>query len=722
MSVGNEPKTLHWQASSDPGASSNQGFAGQKFAETVDGRRVAAYPLVRRRNNRTPFLSDPKRIGRVGALAVMLGVGAALVAAPGIASADKPDSGSPRSSTERAQGSGSDTNAGSSAGRASNDRSSAGDKREPKKKKKDDDSASDRGPGAPGGSSTKTDDDGPNDDDSVSDSDDVDSDDSRASGTSDASGTTDAASTSADSREDRASTPSAEVDLDVTQVTSRPSDAPQTPAGPAQGALLVTASASASTRRSGDAAPTAAESVAGTTALTATADSAAAPTVADDEVIEAESMKISRTRNGTTYTDATASGGSAVVLNKNSSLSTTAALAEFSSLVIRAKGDQYRGAPTMRVSVNGKVVSTVAVAATSWTDYTVDYSGPAGTYTVTVAFTNDLYSRKYGDRNLRLDSVTAVAAAVEPPPPPASSTGGPGYFGGADWLWNPIGANPVLDANSATWVSYLSATNAQRVANLYEYSVAMVSASEITSSTPRYDVTLTQPWGSDPFGSTTVPIPAGTKIPPGSDGHLAILDPTTGTAYGIWQASYNSSTDTWSGSWGGMTDLNGDGIDETGSATAAAIARYAGVVTADEFAAAVAANTGLNHALAFSTDLAGPDFVYPAIKSDGQNWAGVVTPIPEGYRIQLDPSLDIDAIPGITAGEKVIAKTLQTYGAYVVDQGGARMAFAFELVDDATSSSPGSVWTSAGLAWDYYDMNKIPWSSLRVLAPTTLNV
>jgi hypothetical protein len=171
-----------------------------------------------------------------------------------------------------------------------------------------------------------------------------------------------------------------------------------------------------------------------------------------------------------------------------------------------------------------------------------------------------------------------------------------------------------------------------------------------------------------------------------------------------------------------MTDLDGDGIDQSGSATAAAIARYAGVVTAAELSAAIAANTGINHALAFSTDLAGPDFVYPAAKSDGQNWAGVAVPIPEGYRIQLDPSIDVDAIPGMTPGERVIAKTLQTHGAYVVDQGSARMAFAFELLDDATSTSPGSVWVDAGFAWDYYDMNAIPWSQLRVLAPTSVSV
>lgn len=44
------------------------------------------------------------------------------------------------------------------------------------------------------------------------------------------------------------------------------------------------------------------------------------------------------------------------------------------------------------------------------------------------------------------------------------------------------------------------------------------------------------------------------------------------------------------------------------------------------------------------------------------------------------------------------------------------MAFMFELLPDATSSNPGSVYVDAGLAWDYYDMQNIPWSQLRVLS------
>lgn len=314
---------------------------------------------------------------------------------------------------------------------------------------------------------------------------------------------------------------------------------------------------------------------------------------------------------------------------------------------------------------------------------------------------------------------SAAPAATPVQAAAVTTTATPPFFAAADWLWKPIPANPTIAANNATWVSYLSAPGTKHIANLVAYGVTLIPVAAVSSSTPRYRVNLSQTgsWGPYPFGTKTVPLPLGTKVPPGSDGHVAVLDPTTGMAFGIWQAKYNSKKKTWSGTWGGMTPLNGNGVDVSGSSTGSGIARYAGVVTAAEFSAAVAANTGINHALVFSTDIAGPGFVGPAAKSDGWNNAGVATPIPEGYRIQLDPTINVDAIPGITPAERVIAKTLQTYGAYVIDNGGARAAFLFEMVPGATSSNPGAAWTSAGLAWDYYDMAKIPWTKLRVLAP-----
>ncbi|TGD88344.1 hypothetical protein BayCH28_11370 [Mycolicibacterium sp. CH28] len=428
-------------------------------------------------------------------------------------------------------------------------------------------------------------------------------------------------------------------------------------------------------------------------------------------IVEAETMTVSPAKAGSTFSDAAASGRKALLLSTNSTASKTLSLASATSLVIRARGDQYNGAPTMTVSIDGNVVATTSVSSTTWADYTVPVSVGAGTHTISIAFTNDLRQSAAKDRNLRIDKITIVGGAVDP------STQAPAYFQAADWLWKPIPANPVLAANSATWVSYLAAAGAKHVANLYEYGVTLISGSAITSTTPRYDVTFTEPWGNDPLGSYSVPIPLGTKVPTGSDGQIAVLDPATGKAFGIWQAKYDSATDTWSGAWGGVTDLNGNGVDQSGSATGTNIARYAGVVTATEFSTALANNSGINHALFISSNLAGALFSGPATKSDGTNMAGVAVPIPEGTRIQLDPSINIDAIAGITPAEKVIAKTLQTYGAYVGDQGGATMAVSFQVVPDATSATnPGSVWTNAGLSWDYYDMSKIPWSQLRVLA------
>jgi hypothetical protein len=447
------------------------------------------------------------------------------------------------------------------------------------------------------------------------------------------------------------------------------------------------------------------------TTPTAAASATAATATPGPVVLEGESLVLSPVKSGSRFSDSAASGGRALLMSTNGTASTTVSLPASSSLVIRARGDQYKGAPTMQVSLDGKVISTIAVSATGWTEYTIPVVASAGTHTISIAYTNELRASASKDRNLRIDKITVITGVVTPP-----STQTPAYFGTADWLWKPIAANPTVAANSATWVSYLSAPGAKRIANLYNYGVTLVPASAITTSTPRYDVGFTKAWGADPYGSYTVALPRGTRIPPGTDGHIAVLDPVTGQAFGIWQAKYNSTTDTWTGSWGGRTPINGNGIDQSGSATAAGISRAAGVVTAAELDAAIAANTGLNHALVFSTDIAGPGFVGPAIKSDGTNIAGVTTPIPEGYRIQLDPSINVDAIPNITPGEKVIAKTLQTHGAYIVDQGAARMAFAFETVPDATPTNPGAVYTKAGLAWDYYDMARIPWAQLRVIA------
>ncbi|MGI5126420.1 hypothetical protein ACQEVB_06340 [Pseudonocardia sp. CA-107938] len=273
------------------------------------------------------------------------------------------------------------------------------------------------------------------------------------------------------------------------------------------------------------------------------------------------------------------------------------------------------------------------------------------------------------------------------------------YFAKADWLWSPIVDDPVLDPDSAAMVKDL-ASGGEYIANIGDFGVTLVEADKITDSTPRFSIKPSQygPALSD------VPIPADTEIAPGSDGHLAVADPLSGKVYNFWIA--RKEGDGWTAAGGAATDLDGDGRETSGgTSTGSNIARFAAVVRISEIEQGV-----IPHALFFSTDMAkAGECRYPAAKTDGSNDAGLGNPIPEGARVQLDPAVDVDALDA-TPAVKMIAKALQTYGAYVGDNGGARVAFLFEYGPD----SP--VYKQAGLSGGFAPIPGIPWDRMRVLA------
>lgn len=274
-------------------------------------------------------------------------------------------------------------------------------------------------------------------------------------------------------------------------------------------------------------------------------------------------------------------------------------------------------------------------------------------------------------------------------------TAGSGRPFAADSAWNtPIPADPKLAGNSDAAAAHLSR---QVVANLYEFGSPVYT---MTGASDRQDVPCLEDWG--PCLLKDVPMPMSVKTSGGSDASMIVVDQRRKKVYDFWQLRRTDSG--WQASWGTANPLYGKS-NENGGAVGAGYSGLAGLVRTFEIE-----QGHIDHALHFSTDNScSGKFRYPATKTDGSSDAGDC--VPEGARVQLDPSVDVDAIPGITRGEKIVAKALQKYGAYDQNNGGAPMAFGFE--NPAGRADP---YPDAGIDHDYYDFPHIPWDKLRVLA------
>jgi hypothetical protein len=266
-----------------------------------------------------------------------------------------------------------------------------------------------------------------------------------------------------------------------------------------------------------------------------------------------------------------------------------------------------------------------------------------------------------------------------------------------------IKAAPALDPHSAAMVARAARRDAL-YANLYAYGIPIYTAG---ATTPRYQVScdMEGEWGKCPLSQRPMPIPDGAKPSTGSDGVLTIIDPSTNTVGEYWQAAKTGST--WKASWGAVNSLTGSGWG--GGSTGAGASRLAGVIRVSEIKRGV-----INHALVLQSDNMCADVVRPpALKTDGTSRRSDC--IPAGSRLQLNPSINLGTIKGLTPAERTVARALQTYGGYLIDRGGASLSVSFERAADAGPKSTGSVYTKAGLSWDYYGMSRVPWERLRVL-------
>jgi hypothetical protein len=282
-------------------------------------------------------------------------------------------------------------------------------------------------------------------------------------------------------------------------------------------------------------------------------------------------------------------------------------------------------------------------------------------------------------------------------------------FYAANSFWNtPISANPQIDPNSAAMVA-TAITPYTSTAAFSNSDAWGMPLSYATSTSKTYNVACTM---YCTVSSVTWPIPAGAQVATGSDHHLVVVNGNQ--ELDMWEASYNASNDTWSADVIAVNDLYGWGAScaegqHCQGSVASGVAALGGLVRPEEIA-----QGQINHALAFITPATRSGYIAcPATHTDGVMSSS--TALPEGALLQLDPSFNVDA-QNWPAWEKMIAKALQTYGAYVVDTSGAI------AIRGVTEQNLGTTtWASVGVSNNGPMMTTFPWSSMRVLQLQSCN-
>jgi hypothetical protein len=204
-----------------------------------------------------------------------------------------------------------------------------------------------------------------------------------------------------------------------------------------------------------------------------------------------------------------------------------------------------------------------------------------------------------------------------------------------------------------------------------------------STSTPLQTVRMPAAW----YGATSasgVPIPAGAFASTDDDHEMTIVDRARNCIYDFGRAIENPD-----GSWGGYVNgmsLDGNGVYPLGNSPSGSGFSYAaGKILPGELAAG-----RIDHALTFTMNATkAGGAVAPATSSDGRST--LPGAIPEGARVRLDPSVDLETL-GLNAWQKTIARALQVYGMFLYDTGGA-VAIAAQQADSATEPYP---WGSTG--------------------------
>jgi hypothetical protein len=279
-------------------------------------------------------------------------------------------------------------------------------------------------------------------------------------------------------------------------------------------------------------------------------------------------------------------------------------------------------------------------------------------------------------------AITAVSGTVSPP----ASAFLPTSF------WNtPISATQALSPDSAALVASFN-YQWKHYYNTIGINTSSFSAPVYIAppGTPTVKVSLTHCGnrtydGTLPAQFAAVPIPANARPASGTDNSMVVYQPSTQTEWEMWKAVHNPDG-SWGACWGGKLNLAIPQQQSFGTqygAQATGFPLLAGMIHPEE----VQALGQINHVLHVGIPLTKRALpICPAQRGDG--WTFDPNAITEGQRFRLDPTINVDALVGLTPLGYMIAHALQNYGMIVSDTSGAV---------DFRGDDPAP-WTDAGLA------------------------
>jgi hypothetical protein len=307
-------------------------------------------------------------------------------------------------------------------------------------------------------------------------------------------------------------------------------------------------------------------------------------------------------------------------------------------------------------------------------------------------------------------SGSVVADVVRTVTTPAQVGAFPRSYAADSFFNTPIPATATAAANSQAMMSasILPWRAVTVIDNDNAWGIPLAYASP---SSERYDVGCTRYLCDTPV---SFHIPRYAQPNTGSDGHLAVYDPATNQELDLWQGIHDRHHDAWSASARSATTADWGAVCPPGQrcgggGVAAGFLEWGGTIRPEEIA-----QGHIDHALTITSPYVRSGYIScPATgywSSKSPNYVDDPNALPLGAHLQLSPALNV-AAQSWPRWEKIVARALQVYGAYVVDVGED-----VALRGEANIDRGYDAWAKVGMTTVPHEhLSNLPWTRFRVL-------